>query len=227
MSDALISWENATHRLQILPDNDPVNPRDDDNLWTLIAWHSRYALGDVAVQRAQFPHPDTFLADLYAYVTNTAVPTDAEGDPLIDLAQWAANTVALRRLYLYDHTILDLSSAPFAGRAPHAAWDSGTVGYAFVTQARMAQEYGDHADAIRQAEQLLDAELRVYTDYLNGRVYGYLYQRKSLCDHGAIHFTTDNECWGFYGEDYRHNGMSDSWTPAMQALAQDPHQTIG
>ena len=37
-------------------------------------------------------------------------------------------------LYLYDHSGLAMSTESFSGRAPHAEWDSGQVGWIYVSK---------------------------------------------------------------------------------------------
>ena len=96
-------------------------------------------------------------------------------------------------LYLYDHSALAMSTDSFIGRAVHAEWDSGQVGWIYVSKADIRAEY--QVDRITpsvraQAENRLKDEVRIYDAYLRGECYGYeLYKNGELTD----------SCWGFIG----------------------------
>ena len=96
-------------------------------------------------------------------------------------------------LYLYDHSALAMSTDSFIGRAVHAEWDSGQVGWIYVSKEDIRAEY--QVDRItpsvrEQAENRLKDEVRIYDAYLRGECYGYeLYKNGELTD----------SCWGFVG----------------------------
>lgn len=59
-------------------------------------------------------------------------------------------------VYMHDHSGIALSTAPFNG--PHAAWDSGQIGYIYATRGECTPE-------------MLAAEVKQYGHYLNGNCY--------------------------------------------------------
>jgi len=88
---------------------------------------------------------------------------------------------AVLPVYLYEHGGVTMSTAPFGD-----AWDSGQVGWAYVTR-RDAKAWGcgedfDYEEAIR-------VEVREYDRYLTGEVYGYVIEN-------AEGEELDS-CWGF------------------------------
>jgi hypothetical protein len=94
-------------------------------------------------------------------------------------------------VFAYTKRCIDLSLSPFS-----CPWDSGQVGFAVVDVETINSEFnGDKLKAVKS----LKAELEIYTDYLNGNVYGYILE------------TSDGEeidsCWGFYGTDFANNGL--------------------
>lgn len=102
-------------------------------------------------------------------------------------------------LYLMDHGGLSISTRDFYDR-----WDSGLVGCIYVTRSDVLLEYGVKrmTHAIKsKAIKVLEAEVEVYNYYLQGNVYGY----RLLGNDGE----EQDSCWGFYGPDYRKNGMLD------------------
>lgn len=98
-------------------DESPESPREWDNLGTIAAWHRRYALAD---KKNEFDDADEFKEHVQAN------PND-----LIYLP-----------LHLYDHSGISLSTRSFRGRAQHAEWDSGQVGYIYVRRDAVLKEYG-------------------------------------------------------------------------------------
>ena len=94
-------------------------------------------------------------------------------------------------LYLYDHSGLTMSTGPFS-----CPWDSGQVGWIFVTAEEVRQAYGVKAlnGAIKDwVTKRLQAEVRIYDQCLRGAVWGY--------NHG------DDSCWGFFGDELEETGL--------------------
>jgi hypothetical protein len=50
--------------------------------------------------------------------------------------------VVMLQLYLYDHSGISMSSRSFLGRAHHAEWDSGPVGFIYATKEHFLKETG-------------------------------------------------------------------------------------
>jgi hypothetical protein len=80
--------------------------------------------------------------------------------------------ICLIPLYLYDHSGLSISTAPFSCR-----WDSGQIGFVYTTKERLSTLGFDYKrisskrlSCIRQA---LIKEVAVYDEYLTGNVYSY------------------------------------------------------
>lgn len=94
------------------------NPRNWDNLTTMICHHNRYALGDVEESR-QF-NGFTSLKELKQA-----------------LVEHYGEMAYIEPLSLYDHSIQTLAIG-----APTDMWDSGYVGFIFVTKDRARKEYG-------------------------------------------------------------------------------------
>lgn len=167
-------FEESGYTVKIYPDFDPQNPRKDyDPLGTMVHWHRRYDLGDrklneqeeKALRRGGFK-----LLERYLRITQGAV--------------------CVLPLSLLDHSGLHM----WVGGGPHwsdsAGWDSGTVGFIYVTKDQL-EKFGTPAD---KAEQQLNAEVETYDQYLRGDVYGYVIE-----DEDGEHV---DSCWGFYGSDY-------------------------
>jgi len=162
----LESYAKGKRTLEIFLDELPSSPREDDNLGTLVYGHRRYVLGE----------EEAWNVDDY---TNW---TDWKKGELGD-------AIALP-VYLYDHSGLSVSTNrhyPF-----DCPWDSGQLGWIYVSRAK-AREWLGYKRISKQRErqvlEYLQNEVKVFDAYLRGEVYGYiLYEDGKEID----------SCWGFY-----------------------------
>lgn len=162
--------------IKIFPDEQPESPRNWDNLTKMVCFHSRYDLGD----KHDYNHGDYNGWD------------EMEADIIRN-----EKPVVIKPLYLYDHSGITISTSSFNDR-----WDSGRIGFIFVTRENALKEYGKKriTPAIKEkAEKVLDGEVETYDQYLRGDVYGYKVYKVSTCDEGHNHEEEMDSCWGFYG----------------------------
>ena len=108
--------------------------------------------------------------------------------------EWWRNNGAggiLLPLYLYDHSGITMSTGPF-----WCPWDSGQVGWIYVTAEKIRQEYSvkriSHANRTR-ARQVLEGEVQTYDQYLTGDVWGF------VIEHEGAHLES---CFGMFGRGY-------------------------
>ncbi len=100
------------------------------------------------------------------------------------------NAFVILPLYLYDHSGITMSNTDFGDR-----FDSGQVGYIFVTKEQAQKEYHCEldeklADRIRE---MLIAETKMYDQYLQGDCYAF-----KIMDGQGEEVDT---CSGFFGDD--------------------------
>jgi hypothetical protein len=185
----LHSAENETIRLEIHGDECPWSPLEGDNLGTIVCWTKRHQLGDIQPGEQD---PERWLLDWRA---------EQEGD------------VFVLPVYMVNHGGVELSTESFVGRAQHAEWDSCQVGW-IVTTRKRADELGA---AWESAEKQLRAEVKTYSQYISGDVYGFVVERKQECGH----WDSDDSCWGFYGSDWAQNGLSDALAEDVRPLLEE------
>jgi hypothetical protein len=92
-------------------------------------------------------------------------------------------------LYLYDHSGITMNTTGFS-----CPWDSGQVGYIYVTYENIRKNFScKHVtkEKIHHVLEILKSEVSVYNDYIMGNVYGYILKRNG----GKI-----DSCWGFIGD---------------------------
>jgi hypothetical protein len=78
-------------------------------------------------------------------------------------------------------------------------WDSGRVGFIFISKEKMLKEYGGKIVTRKLKERVegyLKGEVETYDQYLTGDVYGY----RVFKEENGVEEELDS-CWGFYGED--------------------------
>jgi len=199
MHDPVFEEAYQGHTIKIYHDPDAVSPREWSNLGTLICWHRRYRLGD----RHQFDSPEAFLRDL----VDVSDQTDLSLDQLRERAERKA---IILPVFLYDHSGLAMNTIGF-----YCPWDSGQVGYVYVTLEAVRKEFGAKrvTKALRdKAEDILRGEIVSYDAYLGGRVYGYVIEQ----DGEEI-----DACWGFVG-DYELDCLLEA---RRAVLASSPGQT--
>lgn len=167
------------YRIEIFQDDNPQDPRENDNLGSMICFHRRYNLGD---------KHSMSIENLKALI---------EGKDVISLP-----------LFLYDHSGIAISTRSWVGRAHYAEWDSGQVGYIYVDEAKIRSEYSlldpskkIHKDVKDKVLGVLEAEVEGYNLYLSGKCYGYQIlkpQECEMCKHIAPNVL--DSCWGFLEE---------------------------
>ena len=178
--------------LKIRVDEIGGDSRDWDNIGTMVCWHRGYKLGD----KHDFTSPEDFMERVGKLKGALILP-----------------------LFLYDHGGLRMKVGSFAGLLPqgHAEFDSGQVGWIYCTAEKIRAEYGKGKDARAKAEKCLRGEVEIYDLELQGRVYWYELTRKLTpgCvaedgGEGVSENTDEDSCGGFYGEDWKQNGLADN-----------------
>ena len=158
------------YKIVVQNDDDAESPRTSyDNLTKMVCFHSKYSLGD--------EHDYNF--DDYS----------SWNEMKKDIVK-REDTAVILPLFLYDHSGVTISTSPFGCR-----WDSGQVGFVFLTKADLRKEYDVLYVTKKTREKalsVLNAEVEMYDKYLRGEVYWFqLWKGDELVD----------SCHGFYDED--------------------------
>lgn len=196
---------------EIFQDDDPMNPREDwDNAGTMVCFHRRYNLGD----KHDYKEPRRFLEALaFELDPESMNDPEASGDPF-DYAEDKTNNELLEiigkhatilPLYLYDHSGITISTGPFS-----CPWDSGQVGWIYITNDKMKKEGFDCP-----AEEVLNNEVKSYDQYLRGDVYGYVIEDE---DENEL-----DSCWGFFGME----DITEEVTGILKRYSEDVSKFVG
>jgi hypothetical protein len=166
---------NEKYRIKIIQDESPFSPREDDNLGTMVCFNRRYNLGD----KHDFEYEGW-----------------EETEKIIRKQE---NVCVILPLYLYDHSGITMKTSRFS-----CGWDSGQVGFIFVSKETVREEYRVkriNQKLIDKVTEVLEGEVKTYDQYLTGDIYGYKIYELKTCSEGDEHETFIDSCWGFYGQE--------------------------
>lgn len=170
---------------RIEQDTDPTSPREWYPFGTFIMQHNRYEFGDRLFE-TDSSHI-SFEDDLAYHVAQI------EDCKLTDIVYLP--------VYMYDHSGITINTTGFP-----CGWDSGQIGYIYVTKAQIReQQRVKRVSAKLKAsiEEVLVAEIAELDDYLTGNIYGFIIDYED---------GSTNSCWGFHDYDPETNGMFNHWT---------------
>ena len=156
-------------------DEDPMSPRDADNLGTLAIWHRSYDLGD----KSHEVDVATAAMDRWGSYALTARY----------LRMFHGATVVLK-VGMLDHSGISLYSGGGAHCMDPGGWDSGTVGLIWDTPEGRAMTGVELANV----GAALEGEVREMASYVEGDVYGY-----RILDADGEEL---DSCWGYIGHAY-------------------------
>jgi hypothetical protein len=171
--------------LRIMQEENPISPREWSNLGTMVCWHREYDLGD----KHEFDTPNEF-------------------------SEWLKeNKAIVLPIYMYDHSGIGISTHnteyPF-----NCPWDSGQLGYIYVTHDKIKEEFSTKRitqELIEKAKQQLLGEIETYNQYLQNDIYGFAIIEKSTCKEcGTEKETVLDSVGGFYGHNFKENGLLDN-----------------
>ena len=161
-------------------DPEPDDPRNWDNLGKMVCFHQRYTLGDKT----------DYNLNNYDSWEELAEAIKEEENPAIMLP-----------LYLYDHSGLRMKVGSFQGLLPqgHAEFDSGQIGFIYVTKEDLKKE----GLTTKKAKNILQGEVSTYDQYLIGDVYSIVKEtydkEKNQIDHDSV--------GSYFGYEYAENAL--------------------
>lgn len=219
-----LNVKNYTVRLE--QDTTPSCPREDfDNLGTMACGHSRYRLGDKQVddvetffiglvddQEPGFEDSlngfENWFWERNVYSAETEREFESRKEKRI--SQGLDKYYILLPLYLYEHSGITMSTGPFS-----CPWDSGQVGWIYVSKECVRKEYGWKKITKSREKQIcryLEGEVETYDQYLTGEVYGYIIED----EYGE----ELDSCWGYYG-DHHNSGIYDASLSIIDVLIKE------
>lgn len=188
------------YQINIHNDSDPMNPVVEfDQLGTMVCFHNRYDLG----HRHNWKTPAELFRGLAIAADETVQDrieyweddNDIKVNKIINKA--IEQHYIILPLYLYDHSGITISTGPFS-----CPWDSGQIGYIYITKEKAREEYNWKVmtkSRIKKIISYLEGQVKTYDQYLTGDVYGYV-----ISNEDDNHM---DSCWGYYGHNWEENGL--------------------
>lgn len=210
---------------KVMQDDDPPDPRRDENIGVMFCRHSRYRLGDKDAKdpfvEVEFKmiHGVKVRAD--AYNGETELPSELK--EVFDLTpndlvkgtdeysdefnawfedEWRTTETDSEKVLRHDIAIIlpiymyDHGSTTISHSSFSCQWDSGQVGWHYITKKDLQENWKGDEEA---GKRRLAAELEEYDHYLRGSVWGYVVENEEGEE--------VDSCWGFYGDDLEETGM--------------------
>ncbi len=180
------------YNINISIDEWPADPREWDNIGTMLCWHPDYELGDIRLKNEESLFQQ--MADESCCFDNDGFYSEDYGK----IMKCMKDKCIILPLYLYDHSGITMKTNPFNCR-----WDSGAVGFIFVRKSSIKKEYGWkrlNVKRIRKIKDILISEVSTYDNYISGSVYGYTIEDGTT---GEL----IGSCCGFYGYDHEKSGL--------------------
>lgn len=194
------------YEIDIVVDDSAESPREWDNAGKMVCQHGRYVLGDEQYENsnanswrewfAYYVLENYATLDLKCYDTYGYFEDEEE---IEKVWKWIEKNMIVLPLFLYDHSGLSISTSRTC------RWDSGQVGFMYITKKKAIKEWGNKkfTSAVREkALNCLMAELDVYDEYLRGNIFGY--QINKIGDDEMV-----DSCYGYYGHDHEKSGLLD------------------
>ena len=186
MSDIIKEYRLESGKvLRIYQDESPESPRELENLGVMFCSHRRYNLGDKK-------------EDCYNLNTD-------DFDNWNDMEKWIngkLDSSVCLPIFMYDHSGIAIKTTPFGDR-----WDSGQIGFIFVTKEDVKKEWKVKKISKKlkkRITEILENEVKTYDQYLQGDIY--MFKVKKV-DTETGEEETEDSCGGFYGDNIKENGM--------------------
>jgi hypothetical protein len=256
------------YRVRVVHDEDPANPREWENPGTMLCWHRRYNLGDENPWKDRSPE-EAFLglvdAERPGFEDEIETWFEAEDEAIYEktkdrqLRDSLRETLGRQRrdkigqafeelyvalpLYLYDHSGITMSGQPFS-----CPWDSGQVGFIYISRKKANENYGGPAfaakdqtwneDKQKAAIAQLMIEVKVFDQFITGAVYGrqveklvYAFEQPEeeveATNNDLPWEHADMDCYGFFGYDPKESGILEDLPPEVQEGLREAHDDIG
>ena len=193
--------------LKIYYDSNAENPREFAEYDSVIAYKSQYTLGEEII-----PEPIDWLEEKL----NVPKKYEYSNARLAELEAIFFDRFIAKRIYLYDHSGLAVSTSPFSNK-----WDSGQVGYIYISKEKVRANYGAKKVGKKLKQLVLDsleAEVEELNHYVSGEVFGF-----QILDAEGSEI---DSCWGFYGDNFLENGMLDNIDTSLLGITDEELKTL-
>lgn len=185
-------------KIRIVPDDCEDNPREWDNLGTMVTWRRHGGIGDIQPKES----PNEWIAG------HLGLDTYADDYDESQNVEKFCKTHLVIPIMAYEHGGITIRAYNY-GNWPDQQWDCGQLGFIYVSHEKIKKEWNAKRltkAVLAKAEKCLLAEIETLDDYLTGNVVGYIVE-----DEDGNHL---DSCYGFYGDDGRKEAMAEAKSSA-------------
>jgi hypothetical protein len=210
MNEPIKVIQYKDHFIKIFQDQDYFSPRTFfDNLGTMVCWYKKYEIGDkhdfssenffrelateidpTIEERIEYWESGNGLKKLIDKHGHIKAYCIVEDNIQNIVSKVIENNVIYLPIHMYDHSGVTIRTTPFS-----CHWDSGQLGFIYVTKEKIKKEFQVKRVSKRlfkRVEEFLQAEVKIENDSLTGNVYGFVITDK---EDEKI-----DSCWGFFGD---------------------------
>lgn len=186
------SFEHNGKTVKIYQDQDASSPREGYDVGIMVCEHRDYYLGDEPGRgrSAKIEEYDDLKRAMLHYGRENKLALFER------YCRIYHGTTVVLPLYLLDHSGLWMRTGTFM--EDPGGWDTSMVGFILDT-AKTRETTGVRLEDVEKA---LRSEVKVYSQYLEGDVYGYVIEDEDGDE--------EDSCWGFFGIDYAMQSARDA-----------------
>lgn len=185
MLDIIHTEKRNGYTINIMPDDTPDNPRDWDNIGTLVGAHRRMNIFDTELDA----RTGNLWLDFLYHIWEEVEQRDGYLDDLTEKQLERFSNSVKRRYVSFPYSAYTKGGCRLT-RGVSSGWDSGLVGISYVSRERMREQ---GLRTYKQAEAAMEAELKTFSQYCNGEVYRF----EVLKNDELV-----NACGGYFGEEH-------------------------
>jgi hypothetical protein len=160
--------------LQIVPDEDPLDPRENDNIGIMVFLHRRYSIGDKHDIKESNFHS-------FEEIKNYLIKKK--------------KAILISPVFMIDHSGISIRINRNFSDVDPGNWDSGQIGFIYTTNTQIKKMYLEKGkkitpEILEKIKECLISEIEEYNEYLSGSAYGY-----QILKNGEI----QDSCYGYLG----------------------------
>lgn len=202
---------NPNKRVSFFYDDNAFPPWEEEYFGQLITFHSRYTIGT----RHSYTNPNNFLTQLLSDQLDSEKLAEETIDQIYKnynyklrethnaIVDMLEENYIFLPVFMLDHSGITISTCSF-----NDPWDSGQIGWIYISKKQAADELGlSGSELIKAAKDKMRSIVEYYDNYLCGNVFGFRFEELKPepgpvrpLKKRKVSFIETDSCWGFIGD---------------------------